>query len=128
MAFWGALAKPKGLAESKILVKTLTFGADGTEDISNAVYPGRPGLLVTIRELEKVDYAHVEVMSSLVNTSGINYATVAAFSGNQFTLNFAAVAALSGQVFAPDNISGINISGVLQMKAFVIGEGRMGTE
>lgn len=126
MSFWVGFAKAKGLGQKKAYVKDLSFAATN-EDISSLIYPGRPGLLVTIRELEKVDFAMVNVLSSLVQTSGITYATVAAYSANTFTLNFAGH--LSGDsAFSPDNISGINISGVLALQAFIIGEGRKETD
>lgn len=123
---WG-LVKAKGLGQKKVVVKTLSFGTGTTDNISATIYPGRGGLIVTMPELEKVDFAQVNVLSSLVQTSGITYATVASYSGRRFALNFASY--LSGQtIFVPDNISGINISGVSQLQALVIGEGRKGAD
>lgn len=122
MSFWVGFAKAKGLGQKKGLVKHLSFGADGNEDISAAAY-ATAGVLVTIRELEKVDFALVHLTSSPGNL--VPVAAIDRYSANQFNLLLAATtSAYVGSGLSYTAMNGINISGVYGFKAFIIGESR----
>jgi len=126
LSFWAGFARAKGLGQKKVYVKTLAHGADGNQDISAATY-ATGGVLVTIRDLEKVDFAICQLLSSTGGAGLEPIPQVVDYSANMFTLRLVAV--MSGGVsdtsgFSDVTFNGDNMSGVYNVKAFIVGEGR----
>jgi len=121
---WGNLPQAKGLGEKKILVKTL---AD--TDLAAVTYP-TGGIVVTISELQKVDFALLEVMSSLSLSSGIGcIAKAVTYSGNKFCMkllrNTSTNNVCSNLLVLDDSqLSGQALSGQICVRAFIVGEAR----
>jgi hypothetical protein len=130
MSVWAGLAKAKGLGQKKILIKTLTYGADGTEDISAATYVSG-GILVRIRELEKVDFAVVNIMSgaAIMSATRAPIPIPTNYSANAFNLMLLTSQSGSGYSYGLGDAlaAGMSISGVCSFHALIIGEGRKQT-
>lgn len=132
MSFWAGLAKPKGLGKKVIrVIEPLTFGTHAARNnFSSNTYPGgvagdQAGLVCVIPELVKVDFAIVQTMSCAALGSGFAYPTVTNYSANAFGINFASsTSGLAPMMFSPTSVSGMNVSGVLELHALVIGEMR----
>lgn len=125
---WGSLPPAKGLGEKKILCKTL---AD--TDFDAVIYTAG-GTIVTISELAKVDFALLEVMSSLALSSGIGpLAKAVAYSGNTFAMKLLRNTSNNNvntvlNIFDDTQVSGQAISGVIKIRAFIVGEARKGVD
>ena len=125
MSIWLGFAKAQGVGKKVALVKTLVEA----DDISATVYAGANGTLATISELAKVDFAVLELVSTagVFNASGhaFLHPAVISYSGNRFlfVLN---TSEMSGENvhgnFGPAAISGDNMSGVIRVRALIVGE------
>jgi len=121
---WGSLPPAKGLGEKKILVKTLE-----DTDLAAVTYP-TGGIVVTISELEKVDFALLEAMSSVALGSGIGViAKAVSYSGNKFCMKLLRNTSTNNVcsnllVFDDSQLSGQALSGVIYVRAFIIGEAK----
>jgi len=125
---WGSLPPAKGLGEKKVLVKTLE-----DTDLAAVTYP-TGGIVVTISELEKVDFALLETMSSVALGSGIGaIAKAVSYSGNKFCMKLLRNTSTNNVcsnllVFDDSQLSGQALSGVIQVRAFIVGEARKGVD
>lgn len=131
MSFWAGLARAKGAGKKVIrVIEPLTFGTYAARNnFSSNIYPGhvgdQQGLVAVIPELTKVDFAIVQIMSCAAAGSGFMYPTVTNYSANAFGIDFASsTSGLAPMMFAPASVSGMNVSGVLELHALVIGEMR----
>jgi len=121
---WGSLPPAKGLGEKKILIKTLE-----DTDLAAVTYP-TGGIVVTISELEKVDFALLEVMSSLALSSGIGcIAKAVTYSGNKFCMKLLRNTSNNNlntvlNVFDDTQLSGQALSGQIYVRAFIVGEAK----
>jgi len=121
---WGSLPPAKGLGEKKVLVKTLE-----DTDLAAVTYP-TGGIVVTINELEKVDFALLETMSSVALGSGIGViAKAVSYSGNKFCMKLLRNTSTNNVcsnllVFDDSQLSGQALSGVIYVRAFIIGEAK----
>lgn len=124
MSVWVGFAKAQGVAKKVALVKTLVEA----DDISQAIIAGNPpGILATIDELAKVDFAICQVLSSVGGFSGSGYkqpsARVINYSGNRFLFVLETVVSGIGVTsLGQAAFSGDNMSGVIKVQAFILGE------
>lgn len=125
MSFWAGLAKAKGAGKKVIrYIEPLSYGGGARDNISANIFPGGEGtgdLVVYIPELTKVDFALCQTLSCAARESGFANPLTTNYSGNTFGLGFVGV--LSG-FYGGRTTSGLDVSGVLLMNAFVIGEMR----
>jgi len=123
MSVWLGFAKAQGVGKKVALVKTLAEA----NDISSTIIQVAP-MLATIAELSKVDFAILHVVSGAgtYNASGHMYVypEVMAYSANTFSFRLGTVQ--SGGGLGVTDISGDNFSGVIQLRAFIIGEPAVG--
>lgn len=129
MSFWVGFARAQGLGAKVALVKSLAWGTGG--DLSFTTYDGAADIVVTIAELAKVDMAFLTLLSgSLTHANVPVIVGPQSFSANTFTIGLATTEMhvsniTSGLVRV--GMSGVAISGVLPIKAFIIGEAKRTT-
>jgi len=123
MSFWVGFAKAQGMGAKVALVRTLVWGTDmsmgGPGGISGGYYDYTSGtaMVVTIKELAKVDLAILDLLSNTLGDPVIVPQAVT-YSGNTFGMRL-----LGGTA----RLSGVAVSGVIQVKAMVIGEAKRET-
>lgn len=122
---WGSLPAAKGLGEKKILVKTLE-----DTDFASVLYAAG-GNIVTITELEKIDFALLEVMSSEALSSGTVIAKAVTYSGNKFNMRLLRNTSTNSLtnatlIFDDTQLSGTELSGIIEVRAFIVGEPKQG--
>ena len=123
MSVWLGFAKAQGIGKKVAVVKTLVEA----DDISSAIVQGVE-MIATIKELSKVDMAILHVLSGAGTWNGSGYLQVLAqainYSANTFAFTLAT--AESGLGLSTVSISGDAFSGVIRLRALIIGEPAVG--
>lgn len=123
MSFWVGFAKAQGMGAKVAVVRDLVWGTDmscgGPAGISGGYYEYTSGtaIVVKIAELAKVDLAILDLLSNALGDPIITPQAVT-YSGNTFGMRL-----LGGTA----RLSGVAISGVIQVKAMIIGEAKRAT-